>query len=65
MAVAIDNDVAEETTEKSCCVETTGRVTRGQMSVDWRPNKSTSHNAKLVLKFNIDKLTRLYELALL
>lgn len=65
MAVAIDRSVAEEIVEKNCSVETTGRITRGQMSVDWRPIASTNHNAKLVLKFNVEKLSKLYESALL
>ncbi|CAD5112351.1 DgyrCDS1585 [Dimorphilus gyrociliatus] len=63
MAVAIDNDVASETTLKNCDVNTSESLTRGQMSVDLKNDDSLNYNAKIVLKLDTDKLSKLYEAA--
>ena len=59
MAMFLDADVIKETAYVYATVELQGKVTRGQMALDWSGNHGNIPNITLVTELDTDRYVKL------
>ena len=64
MAAAIEPEIVRHAERHHVSVETAGRYTRGQTTVDWSDRSGKAANAEVVLKLDIERLFELLKMAL-
>ncbi|XP_064612347.1 nucleoside hydrolase-like [Liolophura sinensis] len=65
MAVAVDSSLVLESETMFCTVELQGKVTRGQMVVDWQNSMGGIPNVTVVTKIDLERFAKLMETMLL
>lgn len=65
MAVAVDSNLVLESETVCCTVELQGKLTRGQMVVDWQNVMGGIPNVTVVTRIDLNKFARLMEAMLL
>ncbi|KAL5016066.1 hypothetical protein ScPMuIL_005655 [Solemya velum] len=65
MATAVDEDVILEVDDEHGIVELQGKVTRGQLVVDWMGRLGAKPNIRIIKKIDMDKVCCLFQAMLL